>query len=40
MKILAILGMIGAAMYLTQMINDWEAKYKRKQDKLKEDGNK
>ncbi len=40
MKILLILGMIGAAMYITQMDNDWEAKYKRKQDKLKEDGNK
>ena len=40
MKILAILGMIGAAMYITQMINDWEAKYKRKQDKLREDGDK
>ncbi len=40
MKILLILGMIGAAMYITQMVNDWEAKYKRKQDKLKEDGNK
>ncbi len=40
MKILLILGMLGAAMYLTQMVNDWEAKYKRKQDKLKEDGNK
>ena len=40
MKILLILGMIGAAMYITQMINDWEAKYKRKQDKLREDGDK
>ncbi len=40
MKILAILGMIGAAMYLTQMINDWEVKYKRKQDKLRKDGDK
>jgi len=40
MKILLILGMIGAAMYITQMVNDWEAKYKQKQDKLKEDGNK
>ncbi len=39
MKILAILGMIGAAMYLTQMVNDWEAKYKRKQDKLRNEEN-
>ncbi len=37
MKILVILGMLGAAMYLTQMVNDWEVKYKQKQDKLKED---
>lgn len=37
MKILLILGMIGAAMYITQMVNDWEAKYQKKQDKLKED---
>jgi len=40
MKILVILGMLGAAMYLTQMVNDWEEKYKRKQDKLKKDGGK
>lgn len=40
MKILAILGMIGAAMYLTQMINDWEVKYQKKQDKLRKDGDK
>ena len=40
MKILVILGMIGAAMYITLMVNDWEAKYKRKQDKLKKDGDK
>ena len=37
MKILVILGMIGAAMYITQMVNDWEVKYKRKQDKLKKE---
>ena len=37
MKILLILGMIGAEMYITQMVNDWEAKYQKKQDKLKED---
>ena len=37
MKILLILGMIGAAMYITQMVNDWEVKYQKKQDKLKED---
>ena len=30
--------MLGAAMYITQMVNDWEAKYKRKQDKLRKDG--
>jgi len=40
MKILLILGMIGAAMYITQMVNDWEAKYKQKQDKLRKDGDK
>jgi len=40
MKILVILGMLGAAMYITQMINDWEAKYERKQDKLKKDEDK
>jgi len=40
MKILVILGMLGAAMYITQMVNDWEEKYKRKQDKLKKENDK
>jgi len=37
MKVFVLLLMVSMAVYLTQLIDIWEEKYKRKQDKLKKD---